>query len=246
MATTTGRPRNDSMATGRKRPGWADDEAKGKGNAMTTKRSLAAILGGIAAVLLFYLVNPWITPDPKSTISEVVTVGFWISFGALLVVLFEMRKEPGGETIEIEGPAFTRFLFGNSRAGLFWLPDPPVRRLHLAGGRLAQGQRDRLARWRHRAAGLLAARGRDPRAGRRQPGDHLRLVPHLPADPARQPCLHLVRPAHRVRRDGGRARPPRRPPDRLRRLLRGDDEHVLPARGLRVRRTRSSSPWPSA
>ena len=89
---------------------------------MTTKRSLAAILGGIAALLLFYLVNPWITPDPKSTLSEVVTVGFWISFGALLVVLFEMRKEPGGETIEIEGPAFTRFLFGNSRAGLFWLP----------------------------------------------------------------------------------------------------------------------------
>ena len=33
-----------------------------------------------------------------------------------------MRKEPGGETIEIEGPAFTRFLFSNSRAGLFWLP----------------------------------------------------------------------------------------------------------------------------
>jgi thiosulfate dehydrogenase [quinone] large subunit len=110
------------MATGRKRPGWADDEAKGKGNAMTTKRSLAAILGGIAALLLFYLVNPWITPDPKSTLSEVVTVGFWISFGALLVVLFEKRKEPGSETIEIEGPAFTRFLFGNSRAGLFWLP----------------------------------------------------------------------------------------------------------------------------
>src|SRR4029450_10316614 len=40
----------------------------------------------------------------------------------LLVVLFQMRKEPGGETIEIEGPAFTRFLFSNSRAGLFWLP----------------------------------------------------------------------------------------------------------------------------
>lgn len=89
---------------------------------MTSKRSLAAILGGITAVLLFYLVNPWVTPDPTSTLSEAVTVGFWISFIALLVVLFEMRKEPGGETIEIEGPAFTRFLFGNSRAGLFWLP----------------------------------------------------------------------------------------------------------------------------
>ena len=38
------------------------------------------------------------------------------------MALFELRKAPGGETIEIEGPAFTRFLFGNSRAGLFWLP----------------------------------------------------------------------------------------------------------------------------
>ena len=56
------------------------------------------------------------------TVSQAVTVGFWVSFLALLVVLFEMRKEPGGETIEIEGPAFTRFLFSNSRAGLFWLP----------------------------------------------------------------------------------------------------------------------------
>jgi thiosulfate dehydrogenase (quinone) large subunit len=89
---------------------------------MTSKRSLAGLLGGIAAVLLFYLVNPWVNPDPTSTLSQAVTVGFWISFIVLLVLLFEMRKEPGGETIEIEGPAFTRFLFSNSRAGLFWLP----------------------------------------------------------------------------------------------------------------------------
>ena len=89
---------------------------------MTSKRSLAGVLGAISAILLFYLVNPWVTPDPKGSISQIVTVGFWISFLALLVVLFEVRKEPGGATIDIEGPAFTRFLFGNSRAGLFWLP----------------------------------------------------------------------------------------------------------------------------
>jgi len=46
-------------------------------------------------------------------------LGFFI---VLLVLLFMMRKDPGGETVEIEGPAFTRFLFSNSRAGLFWLP----------------------------------------------------------------------------------------------------------------------------
>ena len=89
---------------------------------MTSRRNIAAILGGIAAVALFFIVNPWFAVDPKSTADQVVTVVFWVSFLALLVVLFEMRKDPGGETIEIEGPAFTRFLFGNTRAGLFWLP----------------------------------------------------------------------------------------------------------------------------
>ncbi|MEO8570368.1 MAG: DoxX family protein [Chloroflexota bacterium] len=89
---------------------------------MTSKRNLAAIVGGVAAVMLFYLVNPWVNPDPKGSISQIVTVLFWVSFVALLVILFEMRKEPGGEQVEVEGPAFTRFLFGNTRAGLFWLP----------------------------------------------------------------------------------------------------------------------------
>jgi thiosulfate dehydrogenase (quinone) large subunit len=89
---------------------------------MSSKRSLAAILGAIAAVTLFYLYNPWTNPEAGGSISQIVTVAFWVSFVALLVVLFEMRKEPGGETVEVEGPAFTRFLFGNSLAGLFWLP----------------------------------------------------------------------------------------------------------------------------
>ena len=89
---------------------------------MSTRRNLVVTLGVIAAVLLFLLVNPWVSPEPGGTLNQVVTAGFWVSFLALLVVLFQMRDEPGGETIEIEGPAFTRFLFGNSRAGLFWLP----------------------------------------------------------------------------------------------------------------------------
>jgi thiosulfate dehydrogenase (quinone) large subunit len=36
--------------------------------------------------------------------------------------MFEDRKSPGAEVVEVEGPAFTRYLFGNTRAGLFWLP----------------------------------------------------------------------------------------------------------------------------
>ena len=89
---------------------------------MSSNRTVATGLGVVAAVLLFYLVNPWFNPEAGTTLNQIVTAGFWISFIALLVVLFQMRKEPGGEIVEIEGPAFTRFLFCNRRAGLFWLP----------------------------------------------------------------------------------------------------------------------------
>ena len=89
---------------------------------MITKRNLAAILGVVAAVALFLIVNPWFAVDPKSTADQAVTVIFWVTFIALLVVLFDMRKDPGGETVEIESPAFAQFLFSSSRAGLFWLP----------------------------------------------------------------------------------------------------------------------------
>ena len=85
------------------------------------RRTLRLALGGIAAVLLFVLVNPWVEA-PEGTIHDIVLWGFWASFLVLLVVLFQERNEPGGETVEIEGPAFTRFLFSNSKAGLFWLP----------------------------------------------------------------------------------------------------------------------------
>jgi thiosulfate dehydrogenase (quinone) large subunit len=89
---------------------------------MSSKRNIAGVLAGIATLTLFLLVNPWIIVESGTTANQIITVLFWVSFLGLLVVLFEMRKDPGGETIEIEGPAFTRFLFSNSRAGLFWLP----------------------------------------------------------------------------------------------------------------------------
>ena len=94
-----------------------------EGNTMSNKRNIAGGLGAIGRrSRSSSLVNPWIVLEPNTTVNQAVTIVFWVSFLALLVVLFEMRKEPGGETIEIEGPAFTRFLFSNSRAGLFWLP----------------------------------------------------------------------------------------------------------------------------
>ena len=87
---------------------------------MAQLRTLAVPVGVLAAVLLFLLVNPWIVFE--GTVSQVVTIAFWVSFILLLIILFSLRDDPDAENIEVEGPAFTRFLFGNPRAGLFWLP----------------------------------------------------------------------------------------------------------------------------
>ncbi len=88
---------------------------------MSRTRTAALVLAAIATILLFWLVNPWLSvPD---SLSPAVTVGFWVFALALLVVLYlDARQDPSSGSVEIEGPAFTRFLFGNSRAGLFWLP----------------------------------------------------------------------------------------------------------------------------
>jgi thiosulfate dehydrogenase [quinone] large subunit len=88
---------------------------------MSMLRGLAIPIGAIAAILLVLLFNPWVVIE-DATLRPILTVAFWITFIVLLVALFEDRKNPESKEIEIEGPAFTRFLFGNSRAGLFWLP----------------------------------------------------------------------------------------------------------------------------
>ena len=88
---------------------------------MSDRKTLLMVVGGLTTVLLLLAVNPWFQLE-KGTLRDLLTYGFWISFIVLLVMLFAERKQPGGETVEIEGPAFARFLFNNSRAGLFWLP----------------------------------------------------------------------------------------------------------------------------
>jgi thiosulfate dehydrogenase (quinone) large subunit len=88
---------------------------------MSQLRTPVMVVGALTTVLLLLVVNPWFELE-AGTLRDVITYGFWLSFIVLLVLLFAMRKDPGGETVEIEGPAFTRFLFSNSRAGLFWLP----------------------------------------------------------------------------------------------------------------------------
>ena len=87
---------------------------------MSALRRLALPLGIAAAILLFLLVNPWLVLE--GTVRDVVTVAFWVISIVLLVALFEDRNEPDSSEVEVEGPAFVRFLFNNTRAGLFWLP----------------------------------------------------------------------------------------------------------------------------
>jgi thiosulfate dehydrogenase (quinone) large subunit len=88
---------------------------------MPQSRSAATIIGVVATVLLFWMVNPWVeVPD---AIDPIVTIAFWVLALALVVVLYvDARRDPDSGRVEIEGPAFTRFLFSNSRAGLVWLP----------------------------------------------------------------------------------------------------------------------------
>ncbi|HKG57914.1 MAG TPA: DoxX family membrane protein [Candidatus Limnocylindrales bacterium] len=88
---------------------------------MSSLRNAALAVGGLAVVLLLWMVNPWV--DVPAGLERIVAVAFWILSIALVAILYvDARRNPQADDVEIEGPAFARFLFNNSRAGLFWLP----------------------------------------------------------------------------------------------------------------------------
>jgi thiosulfate dehydrogenase (quinone) large subunit len=77
----------------------------------------------LAALILVWMENPWFNPeDITRELRTAATIAFWALAIVVLVVLFQDRKSPDAEVVEVEGPAFARYLFGNTRAGLFWLP----------------------------------------------------------------------------------------------------------------------------
>jgi len=76
----------------------------------------------VAAALLFFLINPWFAPEPGSTLNQIVTVAFWILALAVIVLMYVDSRDPQAPQVEVESPGFARYLFGNTRAGLFWLP----------------------------------------------------------------------------------------------------------------------------
>jgi thiosulfate dehydrogenase [quinone] large subunit len=85
-------------------------------------RTLVTPLALIAAAILVYMENPWFFPKPGTTENQIATVAFWVLTIVVLVLMFEGRKSPGAEVVDVEGPAFARYLFSNTQAGLFWLP----------------------------------------------------------------------------------------------------------------------------
>jgi thiosulfate dehydrogenase [quinone] large subunit len=88
--------------------------------AMSALRRYVTPLAVIAAAILFYMENPWVSPTPE--ILPYATVAFWVLSIGVIVLLFEDRKQPSAKVVEVEGPAFSRYLFSNTRAGLLWLP----------------------------------------------------------------------------------------------------------------------------
>jgi thiosulfate dehydrogenase [quinone] large subunit len=83
-------------------------------------RQYALYIGIVDAILLVIIANPWFVVT--GVLRDILTVAFWVVSIVLVVVLFEDRKEPGSTEVEVQGPAFTRYLFHNTRAGLLWLP----------------------------------------------------------------------------------------------------------------------------
>ncbi|MDA8237218.1 MAG: DoxX family membrane protein [Chloroflexi bacterium] len=85
-------------------------------------RTLVTPLALLAAAILFWMENPWFYPAEGTAERAVATVAFWILTVVVLVLMFEDRHAPDAEVVNVEGPAFTRYLFSNTRGGLFWLP----------------------------------------------------------------------------------------------------------------------------
>lgn len=78
----------------------------------------------LAAVILVWLQLPedWPISRPGQPLNEYLTWAFWILSIVVVLILFTYRRDPAATEVEVEGPAFARFLFANTHAGLFWLP----------------------------------------------------------------------------------------------------------------------------
>ena len=93
---------------------------------MSTLRRFVTPLAVVAAVAVLYIMFPYDVlglsfAAPSQSLSTAAAVVFWVCSILVVVGLFQDRKAPEAQTVEIEGPAFTRYLFSNTRAGYIWL-----------------------------------------------------------------------------------------------------------------------------
>ncbi len=91
---------------------------------MANMRGYVTPIAVLAAVILVWLQLPedWPITRPEGTLNLVLTWAFWILSILVVLLLFTDRNNPEATEVEVEGPAFARYLFSNTRAGLFWLP----------------------------------------------------------------------------------------------------------------------------
>ncbi len=90
---------------------------------MSGNRRQVTGLGILAAVVLFWMENPWFNPEAISgTLRTAATIVFWVLFVTVVALMFQGRKRAGASEVQVEGPDFARYLFSNTSAGLFWLP----------------------------------------------------------------------------------------------------------------------------
>jgi thiosulfate dehydrogenase [quinone] large subunit len=94
---------------------------------MSTLRRYVTPIAVVAALIVLYIYAPWgsfglSSIAPSKDLANWLSFLFWILAIVVVFALFEDRKTAGAEVVEVEGPAFTRYLFGNTRAGLLWLP----------------------------------------------------------------------------------------------------------------------------
>ncbi|HEX2766217.1 MAG TPA: DoxX family protein [Candidatus Limnocylindria bacterium] len=91
---------------------------------MRSLRTYVTPIAVAAAVILVWLQLPedWPISRPEGTLNQVLTIAFWVLSIIVVVLLFMDRHEPEASEVEVTGPPFARYLFSNTRAGLFWLP----------------------------------------------------------------------------------------------------------------------------
>jgi len=94
---------------------------------MSTLRRYVTPLAVIAAAIIFYIEAPFAAIgleglEPSKDLSTILAAIFWALAVVIIFALFQDRKDPEAQVVEVEGPAFTRYLFSNTRAGLLWLP----------------------------------------------------------------------------------------------------------------------------